>query len=422
MRSCRVPSLTSGACNHLTTTNTHKTSASGSGLLGRVFLVLCIVHFLSSFTTSPVASLFPVYVEADLSRSPQFTGGLLALLCLFGGVFAVIAGSLCDVLGRKAVLLVGLAGSMLAGMAFRVADPLMLASLLLVVGAGFGSWATASQSYLITSVDTRRLGLGGAIFFLSKTAGDSLGNLAAGIFKESWTFAQLGLAMIAAASVVFVLALVLLPDGKRSASHQVDRPRLALWSAYRPLLTSRGVRLLVSLRYMVTTFWGMAALLMPLLLYRVSGSESMAAYYAFVSLAVAGVCQLLTGVLCDRFGRLWPLLVAAGGIVVSAVCVAMFWQSLACLFAFGTALTATAWGVSTLIPKLINDVAAADQKSRLVGLCHMTWSAAMVTGSLLGGLLVEIDPSVPFFTGAALCTAGALCAWRLCIHLDRQGK
>ena len=390
--------------------------------MGRVFLVLCLVHFLSSFTTSPIASLFPVYVEADLSRSPQFTGGLLALMLLLSGVFAVIAGRLCDVLGRKAVLLVGLAGSMLAGMAFRVTDPLMLASLLLVLGAAFGPWATASQSYLITSVDARRLGLGGAIFFLSKTAGDSLGSLTAGILKESWTFAQLGVAMIAAASIVFLVALLLLPDGKGSEPRAVDRPRLALWSAYRPLLISRYVRLLVGLRYMVTTFWGMVALLMPLLLYRVSGSESMAAYYAFVSLAVAAVCQLLTGVLCDRFGRLWPLLIATAGIVVSAVCVALFWQSLACLFCFGTALTAAAWGVSTLIPKLINDVAATDQESRLVGLCHMAWSAAMVTGSLLGGLLIEIDPSVPFFTGTALSAAGGLCAWRLCTHLDSQGK
>jgi len=271
-------------------------------------------------------------------------------------------------------------------------------------------------------VDARRLGLGGAIFFLSKTAGDSLGSLAAGISKEWWTFSQLGIAMIVAGSLVFVLAVLLLPDGKGAVSRGVDRPRLTLWSAYRPLLTNRGVRLLLGLRSMVATFWGMVVLLMPLLLYRVSGSESMAAYYAFVSLAVAAVCQLLTGVLCDRFGRFWPLLTAAGGIVVSAVCVALFWQSLPCLFGFGVALTASAWGVSTLIPKLINDVAAADQKSRLVGLCHMAWSAAMVTGSLLGGLLVEIDASIPFLTGAALAVGGGLCGWRLCIHLDSQGR
>ena len=44
--------------------------ASGGSLLGRTFLVLCLVYFLSSFITSPFAALFPVYVEADLVRRP----------------------------------------------------------------------------------------------------------------------------------------------------------------------------------------------------------------------------------------------------------------------------------------------------------------------------------------------------------------
>ena len=394
----------------------------GDGLLSRVFLALCLVYFLNSFVIAPFSALFPVYVEADLERLPWFTGYLRGLMLALGGIFAVVGGRLCDFLGLKVTLLIGMAGSLLTGLVFRAADPLLLTLLLFGMGVGTGPWSTAGQSYLITSVHTRRLGLGGALYFLSSTAGNSLGSLVTGLVKERWTFPQIGSAMTAALGGVFLLAFLLLPGGGRAPNPAGTRPPLALWSAYRPLLRRREVHLLIGLRYMITSFWGMASLLLPLLIYRVGDSESMPAYYVSLSLAVAACCQLLTGLLCDRFGRFWPLLVAAMGIVVSALGLALFWDSLFALFFFGTSLTGTAWAVSTLIPKMINDVAEPGEKHRLVGLGHLVWSAAMVTGSIVGGLLVEIHSSVPFFTGAALAAGGTLAAWRLCVRLDIQGR
>ena len=393
----------------------------GDGLLGRTFLVLCLIYFLNSFVIAPFSALFPVYVEADLERLPWFTGYLRGLMLALGGIFAVVGGRLCDLLGLKITLLIGLAGSLVTGLVFRAADPLLLTLLLFGMGIGTGPWSAAGQSYLITSVHARRLGLGGAIYFLSNTAGHSLGSLATGLVKDQWTFPQIGSAMTAALVGVFLLAILLLPGG-RPTTPAGPRPPLALWSAYRPLFKRREVHLLIGLRYMITSFWGMASLLMPLLIYRVSNSEAMPAYYASLSLAVAAPCQLLTGFLCDRIGRFWPLLVSAAGIALSGLGLALFWTSLPALFFFGTSLTGTAWAVSTLIPKMINDVAEPDEKNRLVGLGHLVWSAAMVTGSVVGGILVEVHSSVPFFTGAALATGGTLAAWRLCVRLDSQGR
>ena len=74
------------------------------------------------------------------------------------------------------------------------------------MGVGTGPWSAAGQSYLITSVHTRRLGLGGAIYFLSNTAGSSLGSLATGLIKDQWTFPQIGSVMTAALGGVFLLA------------------------------------------------------------------------------------------------------------------------------------------------------------------------------------------------------------------------
>jgi MFS family permease len=415
-----------------------KSGAEGhaSGLLSRAFVALCLICFLNSFLVAPFSSLFPVYVEADLERLPWFTGSLRGLMLVLGGIFAVVGGRLCDLLGRKVTLLIGLCGAIVTGMIFRTSSPLLLTALIIGMGIGTGPWSTAGQSYLISSVSARRLGLGGALYFLTNTAGGALGSLVTGLAHSGWElpqiglamtgweFPQIGLAMTVAMVAVLGLAVVIMPGGQngRVPRQAGDRPRLALWATYRPFLSRRDVQLLIGLRYMVTSFWGMAVLLMPLLVYRVSQSESMPAYYASVSLSVAAGCQLLTGVLADRYGRTGPLLIAATGIVISAAGLALFWESLPGLFVLGTALTGTAWAVSTLIPKLINDVALPEERSRLVGLGHLVWSAAMLTGSIVGGLLVEITPALPFAAGAVLACGGTLCAWRLCVRLELSGR
>ena len=191
-------------------------------------------------------------------------------------------------------------------------------------------------------------------------------------------------------------------------------------SSYRPLLAQRNVHLLVGLRLTITGFWGMASLALPLLVYRASGSAATAAFFGSVSLAVAASGQLLTGLLRDRFGRTRPLVLSAAGIVASAVGLVFSTGSVTGLFLLGTALSTTAWAVSVLVPGLIDEVAAAGE--RTASSASVTWSGAAPwsPGSVAGGWLVEIAPHLPFAAGAVSSTAGALCLWRLCVRLDAR--
>jgi MFS family permease len=396
------------------------TPATTAGLAGRAFIVLCVISFLSGFFTAPFGSLFPVYIDADLGEIPFYTGYLRAVMLALGGIFAVVAGRLCDLVGLKPILLLGLLGSVITGLVFQSSSIWLLTLLVVIMGASSGHWSTAGQSYLIVSAGARRLGLGGALYFLSSTAGGSLGSVVTGLVKPMWSFQELGMGMTAAMVAVFALAVLLLPSGTRPAPS--GGSGLGLWSAYRPLLQRREVHLLVGLRLSITGFWGMASFLLPLLVYRVSNDPSTTAYFTALSLAVACGGQLLTGVLRDRYGRFWPLLIPAAGIVLSAALLGVYTKSLMGLFVFGTALTTTAWAVSTLVPSLIAEVASPEEKSRLVGLGHMAWSTAMVGGSLAGGLLVEIDASLPFFIGAAMAAVGTSCAFFLCRRLDAPGR
>ncbi len=394
---------------------------TSAGLGSRAFVVLCALSFLAGIASSPYQSLLPVYVEADLQRLPLFTAYLRAIALVLGGVFAVIGGRMCDLIGLRATLLIGLAGSALTGLVFHNTEVLALTALVLVIGAAQGPLSTAGQSYLIAAAGSARLGLGGALYFLSGTLGNSVGSFITGLVKHDWAFSELGTVMTATMSTVVILGALLLPatQGQPRAADG-RRQKMALWSSYRPLLRQGNVHLLLGLRLSITSFWGMASLILPLLIFRASGSASTTAFYASISLACAAGGQLLTGLVRDRYGRTWPLLVSSIGIVISALCLSFSTESVPRLFVFGTALTTTAWAVSTLVPALISEVAHAEQKNRLVGLGHFVWSTAMVTGSLLGGWLVEIDPSIPFSIGAVSATIGTVCAWLLCRRLQHS--
>ncbi|MEE2658633.1 MAG: MFS transporter [Candidatus Latescibacterota bacterium] len=399
------------------TPSDHCQGPTPAGLWSRAFVVLCLLSFLGGVANAPYGSLLPVYVESDLQRLPLFSGYLRAVALLLGAVFAVISGRLCDLFGLKITLMLGLAGSTLSGLVFHASAAFTLTLLVIVIGAGGGPTSTAGQSYLIAAAGARRLGLGGALYFLSSTLGQALGNAAVGALEGAWNFPELGTAMTAAQLGILALGIALLPSGERV--HPREREQgFSLWASYWPLLARRDVHLLIGLRLCITGFWGMASLLLPLLVFRVSGSAGIAAYYGAVSLAFACACQLLTGALRDRYGRNAPLLVSALGIVVSACGLTLSLNSVIGLFVWGTALTSTAWAVSVLVPGLIDEVAGKTEKSRLVGLGHMVWSTAMVGGSLLGGWLVEIDSRLPFLFGMVSCSVGTLCSWRLCRRLD----
>ena len=236
-----------------------------------------MIYFFESFLVAPFQALFPVYIEADLARPPWFTGYLRGIMLLLGGIFAVVAGRLCDRFGRKTTLMIGLVGSALTGLVFRTADPWGLSCLLLAMGAASGPWSTAGQSILITAVTPARLGLGGALYFLSNTLGNALGSFCTGLVKTAYSFAQIGAVMSIGMVAVVALALALLP-GDAPSSTTAQTARLNTWTAYRPLLGRGNVHLLLSLRLTITTFWGMATLALPLLIYRVGESESLPAF------------------------------------------------------------------------------------------------------------------------------------------------
>jgi MFS family permease len=387
-------------------------------------LVLWGLQFLGGLASAPVYALLAIYVEEALKHTPLYTASLRSIQLALGGLSAPLAGALADRLGYKAAYVWGMTSTVAACAVFLTGQPLALGLLFLYSGLVGSLQTTAGQAYLMEVAGRARLGRASAGYFLGYTLGTSLGSWAAGAFlgvsggaRAPGTvqgvqgitdgFGVLGALTTLVAIGLIVGALWLLPRLARSD----ERSRTGRsFMISREMLARREIRLLLAIRFLPTCYWGAITLLIPLLLFRLTGSAESAGSYAGLSLALAAACQIWTGRVCDRAGVWLPVLIAPVGITLSAVGLALGARSVGALWGYGILGACAAWSLSTTMPLLIDSAARSGEKGRVVGLTALAWSAGMLTGNLVAGALAsgplsERWPGLPFAL-AALCGLG----------------
>jgi len=371
------------------------------GLFNRRFLALWTICFLQGMATAPAVDQFMVYVES-LGWRPFGSGALRALGLGLGGVSALVGGDLSDRLGRKPTFLLGLAGGIATTAVFLFRNPLVLLWLLVCGGLASGFQTAAGQTYMMDAVPATSLGLATAAYFQGLTAGKSLGNLGGGQLAKRYGFPLLGGVTTALAALLAAAALLFLPSLPRSAGGSAGGLR-ALSSGYARVIRRRDLQILIGLRFLPTCYWGAVTFLIPLLLFRLTGSEAQAANYTGVSLLAAATAQILIGRRCDVGGRKGPVLVSSLGITGSALGLALFPETVVGLYLFGILGAMSAWSLSTTMPGLINDLAGPEEKGRVLGITHLAWSAGMVLGNLGAGWGVEWNAALPFAVATGCC-------------------
>jgi len=358
----------------------------------RPFVVLAGIVLLGQIAIAPGQSLISVYVEAALGRSPTFTSNLLSTRLVFGAVAALVGGGLADRYGAKRVMALGASGLPIVGAAFLLASPWALVLLWAYVGFTLGLYTLGRQAYTLVLIPAHRLGTAFAIIFTGVTLGGALGNLAAGPIIDHLGFRYLGcLAIIAGLAVFFSLSF-LIPDRRSEHGDEAGLdPTTYAGLARRPVSL-----MLLLLQAIPTTYYGAAQLLMPLLIFRVSGRPSDSAVYATLSLVFASAGQLVAGRLMDRYGGRKPLLVLVAGIAVTSLLTAVFAHSLVGLFVCGITGITLAWALSVAYPVLVRETCTSREHGRMLGLLYLGWSGGMLLGTQAGGFLVNLSDGLPF--------------------------
>ena len=380
---------------------------------GHDILILLGLLLAAGAVGGPTRALLPIYLEHDLAWTPPAIAAVAAVRLLAAALSAPLGGILADTSGARRTLRFGLIGLPVAALCFLTPAWPLLVLLGLASGLADGLQSTGSQSYLIARANHTTIGRATSVFFVGTTLGGALGSLGAGALLRGWGFAGLGPVGLGVGLLVIVAATAL-PGGESRSPRRRGSPRGAL-AGYRTLLRVPRVRQLALLRFLSTCSWGTMSLLWPLLIARLGGDPAMAALFGTVSLIVAVAAQLSTGRLIDAIGPGGPavVLTVLVPLVATLSALAIATGLLPALFAVGVAGTAVAWSLSGTTLPLIRAAAPAGESGQVVGLLHLMWSLAMLTGTLLAGWLIVVGAALPFWTVALITLPAIVAAYRL---------
>ncbi len=209
-------------------------------------LVIFLTVFIDLLGFGMVLPLLPIYakdfaeqlgLEPGHSRIGLLIGLLMSSFSLMQFMFAPLWGRLSDRIGRRPVLMIGLAGSVVFYTLFGIATVLKSLPLLFAtrIGAGVaGATISTAQAYIAdaTSLQNRARGMAmiGAAFGLGFTFGPLFGFLAvpsgAGDPGPGPGYAAAGLSAIALCLAYFKLPESLRPDSKAQRPHWFDTQTL----------------------------------------------------------------------------------------------------------------------------------------------------------------------------------------------------
>lgn len=381
----------------------------------RGFIALCLVVFVVGLITGPVHLFLPVYVETVLGENPLYASLLRALPIVLGGITALIGGTISDRFGRKPTLLIGMTGAVVIGSLFTTQLPLFIWGILCYEGIASGFKTAGGQSYLISAVPPNYLGRATALYFISSTVGNAIGDAIAGETISRINYTVFGTNAVLLTSVLFVFAWLFLP---RVSQPRKKQQRESIWKStintgkYLDLCRRTNIRMLIGLRVFPTYYWGSVNFLLPLLISRMAGDKA-TGYYGAISLLFAFTCQFISGRICDVVGHRTTALVTNIVVTILAFGLVFYHNSVVLLQLFGILGAGAAWALSITIPRFINEFTETQEKGHGVGITHLAWSTGFFLGYVSSGFLINISTHLSFFVASLFLIFSTSIAFKL---------
>jgi len=357
-------------------------------------LVLIFAQMASGMRDMPQFAFFLLYLQEKLGLAAVSISTIVSGAQIVGTIAALLGGAMAARLGSKWVLVIGLMLGGLGSLAFQ-AESTWLVTLLWLIGGSGGALVTVAGSSYLTRLGARgALGILAALYALSITIGGAIGHPIAGLIIETYSFSLFGWVAVALTLVTVLIVAFMMTN-----LHDYTMQSVSLYTLGGGILLAirqTEVRFLIGLRGLPTIFYGMATVLIPLLINDLSGSKVTVAAYGTTSLIVASVAQLIAGKAADRWGATRPTIVAYSLLIGTGLSLFLAVGNVQGLFFFGVLAIAAAWSLSTLMYMWVADGIEREEHPATFGLLHAVWGLCMISGSLLGGWLIRITPGLPF--------------------------
>lgn len=387
-------------------------------------LVIFLTVFIDLLGFGLVLPLLPLYADQyiDVDNSGILIGLLMASFSAMQFLFSPLWGRLSDRIGRRPVLMIGLAGSVAFYTLFGVGTVLKSLTLLFVarIGAGIcGATIATAQAYIAdsTSLKNRPKGMAliGMAFGIGFTFGPLLGFLAVpqqGANPGPWP----GYAAAILSAIALSLAIFRLPESLRPGSKRSEHSEFSM-KAWRVALGTPSIGfVLVAMFVCVFSFANVETTLTLL----ISGgrhaprqlfdfnTRQVCLTYAFIGFTLALVQGGIVRRLADKVHE--GILAAAGaGIQIAGFCltlVAIHQASVVILFvALGLLVSGFAFMQPNLQSLLSRRSDPANQ-GLILGVGQSVTALARIFGAGIGVPLLRLGMSVPYMTATVLMIFG----------------
>ena len=381
--------------------------------------VLFITVFLDLVGFGIIVPFLAYYVESFGARA-AVVGLLMSSYSLAQFVFAPIWGRVSDRVGRRPILLLGLAGSVAGFTMFGLAGTLAMLFIGRIVMGIFGATIPTAQAAVadVTEPHDRARGMGmiGAAIGLGFIFGPALGGILAQLSTGKNPYALPCLAAAGLAALNLIAAAFFLPE-----SLHPDLRNAAPVRASRIEQLSRGLadprlRILVLIYFLFTLGFTMMEATLTLFIERRIGTPDHAQLvrrvgylFGFIGVIQVGLQGALVGRLARRFGeaRLLAVGCVLAMIALGSVPLAGSWGA---IYAVAFGLAAAHGLTQPSVASLISRAARADMQGGALGTSQSAASLARVVGpAMAGALFQQLAPSAPYFVAAVLALGAAAC-------------
>ena len=387
-------------------------SEGGRGRYAWTFASLFVATAVALVGIGIIAPILPLYAET-FSASKLGLGIAFAAFPLSRALIGPVVGRLSDRIGRRRMILVGLATFTIVSLLYTIIGNLWQLALLRLVQGGASMLVTPiAQAYIGDITRRERVGLMMNAFYSSMFVGVSLGPLIGGWVGETWSHAAAFVAMSIMSVVALLMVALWVPSdhGARRSVPPVSREVGTVRKLVR-IDSVKGIMLYFASR----GFWrqGMNSFY-PLYAAAAFGfGEANIGYVLSAYFFGGAVLQIPFGYMADRFRRMPQIVVGALGAPALLLIVPFVrWLPgvLIVMFAIGamSALArASLLGIRTELGKTHG-------MGALTGLHGASFAAGQVIGPPLSGLVADalgIFWVFPLWNVVGLGAAAAALHW-----------
>jgi DHA1 family tetracycline resistance protein-like MFS transporter len=369
----------------------------------RPLLVIFLTIFVNLIGFGIIIPLLPFYAET-FGASPLAIGLLFAIFSLGQLVAAPILGDLSDRYGRRPILILSLAGTVISLVMLAVATSLtMLFVARLVDGLSGGNISTA-RAYVadvtIPKDRARAYGMIGVAFGLGFILGPALSGVLSLISYTAPIWAAAAITVVALA-----LAFFWLPESSNRVASGTGAPFRNLMA----MLQRPGLRRVLAIDFGYWLAFAVFQTTFALFVARRFGFDAPQTGYVFAAFAVLGasVQGLLIRPFVDRLGDkrtfILGLLLTSVGLVTAA-----FTHDVTL---FVMALVPLSLGIGfghPTVTSLVSRAARADEQGRVQGAASVIESLGRTIGPVWGSASLRFGDAVPYVSAAGFLVVALL--------------